>query len=632
MVDGLLARTAHANSDTTDGPRGNAATVDTSFCHSCSRGSVNSTDRPERYLYRWQIDALTAWLECGRRGIVEAVTGSGKTDMALAAISDAVRRDHFVMVVVPTRVLIAQWHERLTRAFPDLTVGRLGDSRRDRPDSCDILVATRHSASSQRPVPPEGRGGLLVADECHGFGGGVLRKAMIGDYNERLGLTATLERGDNAIEKVILPYFGGVCFRYNFASAIDDGVCAQPRVAFVSVPLESAERTEYVTTEQQLVDARRVLRAVPEMPQNFSDFLAAVAHLADQDAGTSGRAAREYLDALGKRREIVANSTAKYRALTTLAPSIADAEGALVFTETVKAANHAINRLDSELSIEIITGETPRLARETILEDLRAGRLDAVAAPRVLDEGVDVPNANLGVVVSASRTRRQMIQRMGRILRRKPAGSGARFVILFAADTLEDPTTNEDRDGFIDEIEEISDKTRIFGVAQLDQVAGFLDWNGPSELTAPVQVTSSLVMGSESDRWDIINADVGEAHIAADLARDLGAAKMYGKLHYLQWPEQTWLHEWIQEQVPDTPREKPEDLGPYLELEKLPMPELAKPKAKPKRLSTGESPVMMVTLTDGFAVECTGCGATSAPVKFKWQAMDQTVECECTEW
>ncbi|MDB4103239.1 hypothetical protein N9549_04090, partial [Acidimicrobiales bacterium] len=84
--------------------------------------------------------------------------------------------------------------------------------------------------------------------------------------------------------------------------------------------------------------------------------------------------------------------------------------------------------------------------------------------------------------------------------------------------------------------------------------------------------------------------------------------------------------------VPDTPQEKPEDAPVYLEIEKLPMPELAKPKAKKKRLSTGESPVRVVTITAGFAVECTGCGTLSAPVKFKWQAMDQTVECTCSEW
>lgn len=597
---------------------------------SLSEGVRNTPS--SRFLYSWQLEALSAWLKCGRRGVVEAVTGSGKTDMAIAAIADAHRRGLFVMVVVPTRILIAQWHERLSARFPDLVIGRLGDTKRDRPGSCDILVATRHSAASQRPVPPEGKEGLLVADECHGFGGGVLRKSLIGDYAERLGLTATLERGDNAIAKVILPYFGGVCYRYDFRAAINHGVCAQPRVAFVSVPLHTNERNEYIATEQTLVDSRRILRSIPKMPSSFADFLATVTHLADKDAGAHGRAAREYLDALGKRREIVANSTAKYNALGALAPTIKSAQGSLVFTETVRAANHAINRLDTEIDIEIITGDTSRTMREEILTGLRDGSLDAVAAPRVLDEGVDVPNANLGVVISASRTRRQMIQRMGRILRRKPVGVGARFVILFAADTLEDPSTSDDRDGFLDEIEQISDQIEIFGVKQLDELNHFLDWSGPDHVTEPERVTASYILDTETDRWDIIDADSSEAEIALELAKEYGIEGLYARLNYLDWPKRSWLHDWVAQRVSDTERTKPEKEADYLELERLPMPKLAKPKPKKKRLSTGESPVLVQQVSEGFVVICTGCNTASEPVKFKWQAMDQTVECECSEW
>ena len=141
--------------------------------------------------------------------------------------------------------------------------------------------------------------------------------------------------------------------------------------------------------------------------------------------------------------------------------------GTILFTQTVSAANNAITRLDPLLKIDLITGATNRNEREKLLNSLREGTLDVIAAPRVLDEGIDVPDANLGVVISASRTRRQMIQRMGRILRRKEIGSGARFVILFSRDTLEDPTAHE-RDGFMEEIENISETSKILDVAELN--------------------------------------------------------------------------------------------------------------------------------------------------------------------
>src|SRR4051795_7377962 len=438
-----------------------------------------------RELYRWQLDALVSWLRCGRRGVIEAVTGSGKTDVAIAAAADALRRGRFVLVLVPSRVLMEQWHGRLTLALPAARIGRLGDSGRDGPADCDVLVATRHSAATYKPTPGAG-GGLLIADECHGLGGKTLRRAMLPQYEERLGLTATLERSDDAVTELLLPYFGGVCYRYGFEQAIADGVCARPRVAFVGVALSDQERAEYVAIEQRLVSARNHLRQIRDMPLDpFGDFMAAVAHLADRDAGADGRAARDYLDAFSKRRQIVAQSIGKYELLGSLAPAIRDAHGALVFTETVRAANHAINRLDPLVSIDLITGATARRQRREILDDLRVRRLDAVAAPRVLDEGVDVPDANLGIVMSASRTRRQMIQRMGRILRRKQAGVAARFVIMFAKDTLEDPTQRTERDGFLDEIERIAGATAVFDSEHFDRLDAFLDAPGPEVVPEP---------------------------------------------------------------------------------------------------------------------------------------------------
>ncbi|MGI9600425.1 MAG: DEAD/DEAH box helicase [Acidimicrobiales bacterium] len=563
-------------------------------------------------LYHWQLDALVSWLRCGRRGVVEAVTGSGKTDLALAAIGDALRRDRFVLVVVPSRVLMEQWHTRLTRAFPAARIGRLGDSYRDRVENSDVLVTTRHSAATYRPVPPDEGDGMLIADECHGFGGGVLRKSLLKAYDERLGLTATLERSDNAVETVLLPYFGGVCYRYGFREAIADGVCAQPRVAFLAVPLSREEREEYIATENTLVSARQVLKAIPGMPREpFGDFLAAVAHLADNDGGPNGRAASEYLDAFSKRRDIVASSSAKYESLGAFENTIRHSDGTLLFTETVRAANHAINRLDPVVGIEIITGDTGRTDRERILGSLRDGELDAVAAPRVLDEGIDVPDANLGIVVSASRTRRQMIQRMGRILRRKQPGRGARFVIIFARDTLEDPTASVERDGFMDEIESIAESAMVFERSQFDALDDYMRYAGPDEVVDPTFVGP---FGSDT------NAD--------EVLGDLDRVERYATLSYVPWAEVTEHHH----QAWAEPMPVPEEPA-YVEIEKPFLPEVERQKVRtPKKLlSTGENPVRLVNQGQTYVLQCTGCGVASAPTQFRWEALEATVECTCDD-
>ena len=85
-------------------------------------------------------------------------------------------------------------------------------------------------------------------------------------------------------------------------------------------------------------------------------------------------------------------------------------------------------------------------ARAEILELFATGGLDVLAAPRVLDEGVDIPAADLGVIIGASRSRRQMVQRMGRVLRKKADGRRARFVVVFVEDTVEDPSSGAHED------------------------------------------------------------------------------------------------------------------------------------------------------------------------------------------
>jgi superfamily II DNA or RNA helicase len=569
---------------------------------------TTSLSSPDRKLYRWQLDALVSWLACGRRGVIEAVTGSGKTEVAIAATSDALRRGRFVLVLVPSRVLMEQWHVALRAAFPDVRIGRLGDSGRESSETCDVLVATRHSAAAYKPTPPDGAGGLLIADECHGLGGKKLRRALLPMYEERLGLTATLERSDDAVTDLLLPFFGGICYRYGFEQAIADGVCARPRVAFVGVPLSGEERAEYVAVEQRLVSARQHLRSVRDMPlEPFGDFLAAVAHLAERDGGADGRAARDYLDAFSKRRQIVAQSTGKYDLLGRLAPAIKDAEGALVFTETVRAANHAINRLDPLVAVELITGTTARGQRREILDDLRVRALDAVAAPRVLDEGIDVPDANLGVVMSASRTRRQMIQRMGRILRRKRSGVAARFVIMFAQDTLEDPSNRFERDGFLDEIERIADGTKVFDSTRFDELDGFLAAPGPSVVREPEYVEHASGAVDTS-----IDVELAYARLAFTNRRQMDQART---------TELARLDSQLPKATDSVPR--------YLELSLSNLPIVAKPKVAPKRLSTGEAALEIARVGDAWRISCTGCGEASPLVEFRWQALEQTVNCRC---
>jgi hypothetical protein len=164
------------------------------------------------------------------------------------------------------------------------------------------------------------------------------------------------------------------------------------------------------------------------------------------------------------------------RSLWGLSQAIERADKTLIFTQTISTAKEVAG---------IVSAAGPRAAaahsklkpaeRAAVLAAFGAGELDVLVAPRILDEGIDVPAADLGIIVSASRTRRQMIQRMGRVLRRKGDGRLARFVILYVEHTIEDPKRGTHEE-FLEEVTGPAEAVQAFSVgAPLAAIVAYLD-------------------------------------------------------------------------------------------------------------------------------------------------------------
>lgn len=395
----------------------------------------------------WQIAAFAAWATAGCTGVVEAVTGTGKTRLAIAAVRACLARDGRVLIIVPTLDLLGQWRRQLRDLVPDARVGQLGGGHADDLHDHHIVIATPHSAAAVPVDLPQGAIGLLVADEAHRYGAPTWGEALKPDFAMRLALTATYERNDDGLVDVLGPYFGGVVCEYGFAEAAADGVIAPFDIELLGVALTPAERTRYDQTDARVRDHRRELIS-HGLPKSPLELIAAAAKLSAQAEGAPNPrvsrqviAARAYLSALRARRDVAAQAEAKLAAVRRLGPQLA-AEGTrtLVFTDTVEQAEQAAAALRGcGVAAEEIHGDLPGDKRRIRLAQFKNGNLQAVVAPRVLDEGVDVPDAELAVVLAAFRTRRQMIQRLGRVLRLKPDGRAARLVVVFAEGTREDP-------------------------------------------------------------------------------------------------------------------------------------------------------------------------------------------------
>lgn len=427
----------------------------------------------------WQAEAFAAWSATGR-GVIEAVTGTGKTRLAMAAIRAFVDRGARALVLVPTLELQDQWVREVRELVPELRVGRLGGGHDDDLFARQVVVATPHSAAAVPVDLPPATPGLLVADEAHRYGAPTWGAALPASFTFRLALTATYERGDDGIVDVLAPYFGDVAFRYGYDRAVAEGTVAPFRIALVGVELDDAERSAHDQLDARVKQLHRELVGGLGMPREPRELFAAVAAVvADADrtsrSGPQVRACREYLVRVRERRDVAATASAKLDVCRALAPVLRGGRS-LVFSDTVEQADAAARVLAAAgPSAETVHGQLPGDKRRIRLALFRRGDLDVVVAPRVLDEGVDVPAADVAVVLAAFRTRRQMVQRLGRVLRVKPDGRAARLVIAYAIGTAEDPAVGGHRD-FLADVRSVAQRVDRFALpSDALAVAGWLD-------------------------------------------------------------------------------------------------------------------------------------------------------------
>lgn len=412
-------------------------------------------------LYSWQEEALAAWRSNNRRGIVEAVTGAGKTRLGLAAVADQLGRAGRAAIIVPTVELLSQWEGELSEILPDATIGLMGGGSHETLATFDVLVATGASARQRDLELPKGVPGLLVADECHRYGADVSQLALQEVFDARLGLSATYERPDSAHEWVLLPYFDRVVFTLGYRRAIDDGAIASFRVALLGVDFSPSEQDQYEEMSEAISRAWGTLvNGFDVEPDPFASFLAEVTELAK--GGPAKRPARSYLKNWNARRKLMAETRAKLPALDLLESPLRAADRSFVFTQTVDSADELADRLNAHrIPAAALHAQMHRDERRRDLEAFADGALKVLTSVKVLEEGINVPAADLGVIMAASKQRRQMIQRMGRILRIKPDGRAARFVVVYVRGTGEDPALGA-HEAFLEDLLGVADEVKTF--------------------------------------------------------------------------------------------------------------------------------------------------------------------------
>ncbi|QZY29702.1 DEAD/DEAH box helicase [Nocardioides coralli] len=410
-------------------------------------------------LLTWQQEAMAAWYAHGCHGIVEAVTGTGKTHLGLEAAAHAATAGQRTTVLVPSVDLQQQWVERFATFLPHLRLARVGGHKAGDPHRADVTVAVVHSALTH-DLSDLSDDSLVVADEVHRYGAEQFQYALRARYARRLGLTATLERsGDDAVEEVLLPYFGGSILTVDFDRALRENVVAPFKLVMAPISLDGEEQEQYDAVSRQISNGLKVLRNSGALKSGGGDVVRQLGRLRGA-SGQIGAAARSAESGMRARRRLLAGLTGKLDAIEELSELVEQSQGTVIFTQSKEVAEDAALRLrEWGIKASALHGGMPDGERKQSVDGLASGRLQALAAPKLLDEGIDVPTVDLGVVMTASRSRRQMVQRLGRVIRRKSDGRPVRFVLLFAAGTVEDPASGV-HEGFFDLVGEVArDKT-----------------------------------------------------------------------------------------------------------------------------------------------------------------------------
>ena len=357
-----------------------------------------------RQPYPHQVEAVDDWWKKGRSGVVVLPTGSGKTHVAEMIM---IRLGVSTLVVTPTIDLMQQWYGSL-RISLGVPVGLLGGGSREVEE---ITVTTYDSAWTNMEHLGD-RFGLLVFDECHHLPGpSYALAAELSIAPHRLGLTATPEREDG--QQARYPYLVGPTVYRKEINDLAGEILADYETVRLEVPLNAGEREEYERERALYRDFVSESGISLGSPGGWARFLAATCR------SSQGRRA---LAAFRRHKQIAQASEGKQELLCQLLERHRG-DRVLIFTSD----NATVYRISRSFLIAAITHQTKVKERHEILERFNSGEYGMLVTSKVLNEGVDIPEANVAIVLSGSGSVREHVQRLGRILRRR----GAKQALLY---------------------------------------------------------------------------------------------------------------------------------------------------------------------------------------------------------
>ena len=368
-------------------------------------------------LREYQQKALDSWTEAGRRGCVVLPTGAGKTVIGIKAIEQV---NSASIVVVPTIDLMDQWTSVLSKYLSNMKVGNLGGGM----DDIEPITVSTYDSAYLRAAALGNKFALMIFDEVHHLaapGYRTIAEQFASPF--RLGLTATIEREDD-LHKDFPKLVGGIVFQAYSSELARNKHLASYEIERRQVNMLPEELEEY---NKNFGIYQVCLKKIGMRMQYAGAFRRLI-----MMSGRS-RAAREAVLARNKAMDIALNSRSKIEELKKI---LAEKRGqkTIIFTQH----NKLVYDISDRFLIPFITHKSSKQERHDALSGFKDGRYNVIVTSKVLDEGVDVPDAELGIILSGTGSSREFIQRLGRLLRPKPdSNTKAKLIEIISSGTRE---------------------------------------------------------------------------------------------------------------------------------------------------------------------------------------------------
>ena len=358
----------------------------------------------------WQENAFPLWWE-KKRGIIKVVTGGGKTVFAIHCLTKYLEENqsNSILIVVPSIALLDQWYEGLSQSFSSKEIALNGGGEQIE-DISKICITTIDSLKNLiDKVDPENT--LLIVDECHKIGTEKRGEMLTNNWHATLGLSATPERDyDDNFYIIIKKILGDIIFDYDYIDAREDEVIVNFKLLYAYAAMTNDEEDKYKKFTKSIQR-----RAATIGGNNMNDYPLKML--------------------IFNRARMVKNSKNRIPFGVELLQKH-KRESWIVFTENKKQAKEFNTIINTKgYKSAIYNTDLDNAAREENLNNFKNGNLNVLVSCTALDEGFDMPEADGAMILSASSSKRQRIQRMGRVLRITANKENALIVTVYSSNT-----------------------------------------------------------------------------------------------------------------------------------------------------------------------------------------------------